>query len=72
MSWSVTCYHQNQGLKITSTGGSPAAVKWLSLCASTAGDTGLIPGQGIKSPQAAVWPKRKVPALDYLVNPQVL
>ena len=33
-------------------GGTSLAVQWLGLHASTAGGTGLIPGQGTKIPQA--------------------
>lgn len=50
---SVTYYYQNQCLKITSTGGLPAAVQWLRLRSSTARDMVLIPGQEIKIPQVA-------------------
>ena len=32
--------------------GTSLAVQWLRLCTSTAGDAGLIPGQGTKIPQA--------------------
>ena len=38
---------QESRIKETSPGTSPA-VQWLRLCASTAGGTGLIPGQGSK------------------------
>ena len=34
------------------TGGTSLAVQWLRLCASTAGGTGLIPGQGSEVPHA--------------------
>ena len=44
------------------------AVLWLRLCASTAGGTGLIPGQGTKIPHAT-WcsqkQKKKVKTLWY-------
>ena len=33
--------------------GNSLVVQWLGLCASTAGGTGLIPGQGTKILQAA-------------------
>ena len=33
-------------------------VRWLRLCASNAGGTGLIPDWGTKTPRAA-WPKEK-------------
>ena len=33
--------------------GTFLVVQWLELCASTAEDTGLIPGQGTKIPHAA-------------------
>ena len=33
--------------------GNSLAVHWLGLCASTAGGTGSIPGQGTKIPRAA-------------------
>ena len=33
--------------------GTSLAVQWLGLCASTAGATGSIPGQGTKIPHAA-------------------
>ena len=38
--------------------GSSLAVQWLVLHASTAGGTGLIPGQGTKIPHA-MWQKKK-------------
>ena len=37
--------------------GTSLAVQWLRLCASNAGGTGSIPGQGTKIPHAAAWPK---------------
>ena len=36
----------------------PLAVQWLRLSSSTAGDLGLIPGQGTRIPHA-VWQKKK-------------
>ena len=36
--------------------------QWLRLCASNAGGTGLIPGQGIKI-QHVLWPKKKKKSL---------
>ena len=38
--------------------GTSLVVQWLSLCTSTAGGVGLIPGQGTKIPHAA-WPRQK-------------
>ena len=38
--------------------GNSLAVQWLGLCASTAGDMGLIPGQGTKILQS-VWHGRE-------------
>ena len=40
--------------------GTSLVVQWLTLCMSTAGDTGSIPGQGTKTPHATVvWAKIK-------------
>ena len=39
--------------------GYSLAVQWLGLCAFTAGGSGLIPGQGIKSPQATQHGQKK-------------
>ena len=38
--------------------GTSLAVQWLRLCASTAGDAGLIPGHGTKIPHAAAKTKQ--------------
>ena len=38
-------------LKVHESGAS-LVVQWLRICTSIAGDKGLIPGQGIKNPQA--------------------
>ena len=38
--------------------GNSLVAQWLRLCASNAGGTGLIPGQGIKI-QHVLWPKKK-------------
>ena len=32
--------------------GTSLVVQWLRICTASAGDKGLIPGQGIKNPQA--------------------
>ena len=53
--WGVTVLSQQQ--KQFSSGPS-LAVQWLRLHASTAGDTGSIPGQGTKIPHTA-WLKKK-------------
>lgn len=37
----------------TGKGGASPAVQWLRVCASTAGDVGLIPGRGTKIQQAS-------------------
>ena len=44
---------QNFGNKKHDTGGNSLEVQWLGLRASTAGDPGSIPGQGIEILQAA-------------------
>ena len=49
--------------------GTSLVVQWLGLRASTAGGTGLIPGQGTKILHAA-WPKKKI--LKMVFNPKYL
>ena len=44
-------------------------VPWLSLCTSTAGDVGLIPGWGIRIPPCSVvWPKIKFKGLPWWLS----
>ena len=40
-------------------GGTSPAVQWLRLCASSAGDVGLIPGRGTNIPHAAQCSQKK-------------
>ena len=51
--------------------GGTSAVQWLGLSASTAGDTGSIPGQGTKIPQAACMAKKKkrTIAAPFIITP---
>ena len=46
-------------------------VQWLRLCIFTAGDTGLIPGQG-RSTYHAVQPKKKIMSYNELVRTKFL
>ena len=50
--------------------GNSLAVQWLGFCASTEGDTGLIPGQGTKIPQATrhSQKKKKLEIIVILIN----
>ena len=41
------------------TSGISLEVQWLTLCTSSEGDTGSIPGQGTKIPRAAQWGLKK-------------
>ena len=54
-------------IKISFFFGNLLAVQWLGLCASTAGDTGSIPGQGTKILHATQ-PKKKKSFLSLLFN----
>ena len=47
--------------------GTYLVVQWLSLSASNAGDTCLIPGCGTKVPHLVLWPKKKIYALNYYI-----
>ena len=59
-----------EGIKWTITGNS-LAVQWLGLQASTAGDTGSIPGQGTRIPQAHGTAKRKKNKIKWTITYKV-
>ena len=54
-------------LSIKALNGTSLAIQWLRLCASTAGGTGLIPGQGTKIPYATQYGKKKKKTLNILI-----